>query len=66
MAEVLKYPFAPAPLCLNYVNGSVNSTPKPNLLNYIDSQFVIGPENKKNCVCCKTMEKFLHAASANI
>ena len=35
MAEVLKYPLTPVPLCLSHVDGSVNSTPKSNLLNYI-------------------------------
>ena len=43
MAEVLKYPLTPVPLCLSHVDGSVNSTPKSNLLNYIDSQFVTVP-----------------------
>ena len=66
MAEVLKYPSTSVPFCLNHVDGSANSTPKSNLLNYIDLQFVIGPENKKNYVCCKTMEMFLHATSSNI
>ena len=40
MAEVLKYPLTPVLLCLRHVGGSVNSTPKLNLLNYIDPQFV--------------------------
>ena len=40
MAEVLKYPLTPVLLCLRHVGGSVNSTPKSNLLNYIDPQFV--------------------------
>ena len=43
MAEVLKYPLRPVPLCLIHVDGSVNSTPKSNLLNYVDSQFVTVP-----------------------
>ena len=43
MAEVLKYPLTAVPLCLSHVHGSVNSTPKWNLLNYIDSQFVTVP-----------------------
>ena len=38
MAEVLKYLLTPVPLCLSHVCGSVNLTPKLNLLNYIDSQ----------------------------
>ena len=42
MAEVLKYPLSPVPLCLSHVDGSVNSTPKSNLLN-IDSQFLAVP-----------------------
>ena len=33
--EVLNYPLTPAPLCLSHVDGSVDSIPKPNLLNYI-------------------------------
>ena len=40
MVEVLNYPLTPAPLCLSHVDGSVDSTPKSNLLNYIDKQFV--------------------------
>ena len=40
MAEVLKYPLTLIPLYLNHVDGSANSTPKSNLLNYIDSQLV--------------------------
>ena len=43
MAEVLRYPLTPASLCLSHVDGSVNSTPKSNLLNYIDLQFVAVP-----------------------
>ena len=43
MAEVLKYPLTPVPLCLSHADGSVNSTPKSNLLNYIDSQLVTVP-----------------------
>ena len=43
MAEVLKSPLTPVPLCLSHVDGSINSTPKSNLLNYIDSQFVTDP-----------------------
>ena len=43
MAEVLKYVLAPALLCLSHVNGSVNSTPKSYLLNYINLQFVTVP-----------------------
>ena len=43
MAEVLKYPLSPVPLCLSHVDGSVSSTPKSNLLNYIDSQFLAVP-----------------------
>ena len=43
MAKVLKYPLTPVPLCLSHVDSSVNSTPKSNLLNYIDSQFVAVP-----------------------
>ena len=34
------HPLTPVPLCLSHVDGSVNSTPKSNLLNYIDAQFV--------------------------
>ena len=38
MAEVLKYPLTLVPLCLSHAaNGSATSTPKSNLLNYIDS-----------------------------
>ena len=43
MVEVLKYLLTPVPLCLSHVDGSVNSTPKSNLLNYIHSQFVTVP-----------------------
>ena len=43
MAEVLKYPLTPVLLCLSHVDGSVNLTPKSNLLNYIDLQFVTVP-----------------------
>ena len=43
IVEVLKYPLTSVPLCLSHVKGSVNSTPKSNLLNYIDSQFVTVP-----------------------
>ena len=42
-SEVLKYPLKPVPLCLSHVDGSVNWTPKLNLLNYIVSQFVTVP-----------------------
>ena len=41
VAEVLKYPLTLVPLCLSHVSGSVNSTLRSNLLNHIDSQFVI-------------------------
>ena len=40
MTEVLKYLLTPVPLYLSHVDGSVNSTSKSNLLNYIDSQIV--------------------------
>ena len=43
MAEVLNYPLKPVLLCLSHVDGSINSIPKSNLLNYIDSQFVTVP-----------------------
>ena len=43
MVEVLKYLLTPVQLCLSHVDGSVNSTPKSNLLNYIHSQFVTAP-----------------------
>ena len=43
MAEVLRYPLTPVSLCLSHVDGSANSTPKSNLLNYIDLQFVAVP-----------------------
>ena len=43
MAEVLKHPLTPVPLCLSHVDCSVNSTPKSYLLNYIDFQFVTVP-----------------------
>ena len=44
-AEALKYPLALVPLCVSHLDGSVNSTPKSNLLNYIDSQFVLVPSS---------------------
>ena len=50
MAEVLKYPLTTVPLCLSHVDGSVNSTNKSNLLNYIDSQFVTVPQISDNGV----------------
>ena len=37
------HPLTLVTLCLSHVDGSVNSTPKLNLLNYINSQFVIVP-----------------------
>ena len=43
MAEVLKYLLTLVPLYLSHVDGSVNSTPKSNLLSYINSQFVAVP-----------------------
>ena len=43
ITQVLKYPLTPVLLCLSQVNGAINSTPKSNLLNYIDSQFVTVP-----------------------
>ena len=43
MAEVLRYPLTPVSLCLSHVDGSVNSAPKSNLLNYIDFIFVAVP-----------------------
>ena len=43
MAEVLKYLLTLVPLYLSHVGGSVNSTPKSNLLSYINSQFVAVP-----------------------
>ena len=45
MAEVLKHPLTPVLVCLSHVDSSVNSTPKSNLLNYIDSQFVTVPSS---------------------
>ena len=38
----------PVPLCLSHVDGSVNSTTKSNLLNYIDSQFVTVPPSSSD------------------
>ena len=56
IADILKYLFTHAPLCLSHTDGSrfsqynrwfshnsVNSTRKSNLLNYIDLQFVTVP-----------------------
>ena len=43
MAEVLKCLLTLVLLCLSHVDGSVNSTPKSNLLSYINSQFVAVP-----------------------
>ena len=40
MADVLKYPLTPVSLCLRHIDGSVNSNPKSNLQNYIDSHFL--------------------------
>ena len=49
VAEVLKYPLTLVPLCLSHVSGSVNSTPRSNLLNHIDSQFVtVSPPSSIN------------------
>ena len=44
-AEALKYPVTLVPLCVSHLDGSVNSTPKSNLLNHIDSQFVSVPSS---------------------
>ena len=43
MAEVLKYLLTPVSFCLSHVNGSVKSTPKSNLLHYINLQFITVP-----------------------
>ena len=43
MAEVLKYLLTLVPLYLSDVDSWVNSTPKSNLLSYINSQFVAVP-----------------------
>ena len=48
MSEVLKYPLTPVPLCLSHVDGSVNSYPKSNLLDHVDSQFVTAPPSSNN------------------
>ena len=59
MAEVLKYPLTPVPLCLSHVDSSVNSIPKSNLLNYIDSQFVAVPPSSIDAIVIDTAF-FLH------
>ena len=59
MAEFLKYPLTPVPLCLSHVNGSVNSSPKSNLLDYIDTQFVTAPPSSINATIIKAAF-FLH------
>ena len=51
MAEVLKYPLTPVPLCLSYVDGSVNSTPRSNLLVICYSSTIIKWCNYNQC--CK-------------
>ena len=49
--EVLKYSFTSVPLCLSHVDGSVNSNPKSNFLNYVDLQLVSIPQSSIDCAC---------------
>ena len=37
MAEVLSYPLTPVPLSLSYSDGSMLSSPKSNLMKYLET-----------------------------
>ena len=59
MTEVLTYPLTLVSFCWSHIDGSVNSAPKSNFLNYIDLQFVTVPPSSVDATIIDAAS-FLH------